>query len=111
MSKYFKTSDGEEFYELNHAQNHARSLEDRTITEPTVTVVSDETEGAVDLSKMTKKELLAFAEANEIEVAPKATNAEIISAIELALSPVVGAEVLDIDPALVPEVEPVTPEV
>lgn len=105
MSKYFTTSDGEQFYELNHAQNHARSLKDRTITEPTFTVVSDETEGAADLSKMTKKELVTFAEANEIEVAAKGTNAEIIATIELALSPVVEAE-----PTLVPEVEPANTE-
>lgn len=96
MSKYFKTSDGEQFYELNHAQNHARSLEDRTITEPTFTVVSDETEGKLDLSKMTKKELIAFAEANQIEVAPKGTNPEIMATIELALSPVVDEEVLEV---------------
>lgn len=31
--KYFKTSDGQEFYLKNHAILHARTLEDKTITE------------------------------------------------------------------------------
>jgi hypothetical protein len=33
-SKYFTTSDGQEFYTENHAANHARSLKDRTVTPP-----------------------------------------------------------------------------
>lgn len=32
--KYFKTSDGQEFFLKNHAILHARTLEDKTITEP-----------------------------------------------------------------------------
>jgi hypothetical protein len=36
MSKYFKTSDGEEFYTENHAQTHARSLDDKTVTPPSI---------------------------------------------------------------------------
>ena len=90
MSKYFKTSDGEEFYTENHAHNHARSLKDKTVTPPSV-VVEEQEEPAeatpvVQLADMTKKELIAFADSKEIKINPKGTNAEIITAIEEALA-------------------------
>ena len=86
MSKYFKTSDGEEFYTENHAYNHARSLKDKTVTPPSIVVEEQEEDGAINLSKMTKKQLVEFALSKEIEVDAKATNADIIIAIENALS-------------------------
>lgn len=94
MSKYFKTSDGEEFYTENHAYNHARSLEDKTVTPPDVIVEEEEDEideaPVVELSDMTKKGLIAFAEANEIKVNPKDTNAAIIAVIEAAQAAIVA---------------------
>lgn len=95
MSKYFKTSDGEEFYTENHAYNHARSLKDKTVTPPDVAVEESEdevTEVAVNLSKMTKKQLIEFAVSKEIEVDEKATNAAIIAVIEDALAAIVAAD-------------------
>ncbi len=90
MSKYFKTSDGEEFYTENHAYNHARSLKDKTVTPPDVAVEENEDEVteevAVNLSKMTKKQLIEFAVSKEIEVDEKATNAVLITTIEDALA-------------------------
>lgn len=92
MSKYFKTSDGEEFYTENHAYNHARSLKDKTVTPPDVAVAVEEDEDetpkevVVNLSKMTKKQLIEFAASKEIEVDEKATNAVIIAVIEDALA-------------------------
>jgi hypothetical protein len=88
MSKYFKTSDGEQFYTENHAQSHARSLEDKTVTPPAIEVeesIGEESE--VKLTDMTKAQLIAFAADNELTVDPKATNAKIIEAIELQLTP------------------------
>jgi len=90
MSKYFKTSDGEEFYTENHAYNHARSLKDKAVTPPDVAVEEDEEEvdttSVVKLSDMTKKELIAFAEASGIKINPKDTNATMITVIEAALA-------------------------
>lgn len=92
MSKYFKTSDGEEFYTENHAQSHARSLEDKTVTPPSIEVEESQDEDSQDedsevkLSDMTKAQLIAFASDNELTVDPKATNAKIIEAIELQLT-------------------------
>lgn len=101
MSKYFKTSDGEEFYTENHAYNHARSLEDKKITPPTVIVEESEDEPeetpVVKLSDLTKAELIAFAADKGIEIIkPKATNAEIIAVIEDALATIAAKE-LDVD--------------
>ena len=100
MSKYFKTSDGEEFYTENHAYNHARSLKDKTVTPPDVAVEVEEEEAdekaAVSLSKMTKKQLIEFAVSNEIEVDEKATNAAIIAVIEDALAKEIEAINLDV---------------
>ena len=103
MSKYFKTSDGEQFYTENHAQMHAKSLQDKTITPPTVEVekvqVDEvqvegvEVEGAevvgaeLKLIDMTKAQLIAFAADKEISIDPKATNPIIIETIELQLTP------------------------
>jgi len=99
MSKYFQTSDGEQFYTENHAYNHARSLKDKTVTPPTI-VVEEESEAAneavVNLSKMTKKQLIEFATSKEIEVDEKATNAIIITTIEDALA-AIAANDLDVD--------------
>lgn len=33
-SKYFTTSDGQEFYTENHAHNHAKTLKDKAVTAP-----------------------------------------------------------------------------
>ena len=95
MSKYFKTSDGEEFYTENHAYNHARSLKDKSVTPPDVAVEEDEDEESdttpvFKLSDLTKKELIALAEASEIKVNPKDTNAAIIAVIEEAQAAIVA---------------------
>jgi hypothetical protein len=45
-SKYFKTSDGTEFYTETNAINHARTLEDKTVTPPGVAIEEIEVEGA-----------------------------------------------------------------
>lgn len=98
MSKYFKTSDGEQFYTENHAQMHAKSLADKTITPPTVEVEGIEVEGIevvgaevegteLKLIDMTKAQLIAFAAEKEISIDPKATKAIIIETIELQLTP------------------------
>ncbi len=89
MSEFFTTSDGEQFYTENHAYNHARSLKDKTVTPPTMVAEKEEesdTTPVVELSKMTKKELIQFAEISEIKINPKDTNAEIIEAIQNALA-------------------------
>lgn len=36
MSKYFKTSDGQEFYQEHDAKNHAKTLDDKTVTPPSI---------------------------------------------------------------------------
>jgi len=100
MSKYFKTSDGEEFYTENHACNHARSLTDKTVTPPTIVVEEQEettaTEAAFNFSKMTKKQLIEFAAMEAIEVDEKSTNAIIITTIEDALA-ATAANDLEVD--------------
>lgn len=136
-SKYFTTSDGQEFYTENNAQAHARTLADKKVSPPSVEefeVVDEEvlstnedasnedasnedaptedapteaapieaaptedapTEAApkdeakaveVNLSKMTKPQLIAFAFDNELTVDGTATNALIIAAIEAQLT-------------------------
>jgi len=36
MSKYFKTSDGQEFYQEHDAKNHAKTLNDKTVNPPSI---------------------------------------------------------------------------
>jgi hypothetical protein len=102
MSKYFKTSDGEEFYTENHARNHAKSLKDKTVTPPDVAVSVEENEDetskevVINFSKMTKKQLVEFAVSKGIEVDEKATKAIIITTIENALA-ATAANDLDVD--------------
>lgn len=92
MSKYFQTSDGEEFYTENHAQSHARSLTDKTVTPPTIEVEEEESvpTPVLKLSDMTRKELIALADTAEIKVNPKDTNAAIIAVIEEAQAVIVA---------------------
>ena len=98
MSKYFKTADGQEFYQENDAKNHAKTLEDKTVTPPSIDVNDIEVEDAtylidesstdegstdeapkdeapkdeapkeINLSKMTKAQLVAFATDNELTI-------------------------------------------
>ena len=140
MSKYFKTSDGQEFYQENDAKNHAKTLEDKTVTAPSDEAIAemevvvakvetgedstdkgsdegsdegpdqgsdegpdqgsdegsdeapkaealkDEAPKAINLSKMTKAELVAFALDNELTVDQTATNAVIVESIEVQLT-------------------------
>ena len=46
MSNHFKTADGQQFYQECDAKNHAKTLEDKTITEP-VNVASIEVNAEV----------------------------------------------------------------
>ena len=102
MSKYFQTSDGEDFYTENDARNHAKSLKDKTVTHPDVAVSVEENEDetskevVINFSKMTKKQLIEFAVSKGIEVDKKAANAIIITTIENALA-ATAANDLDID--------------
>ncbi|MFV8392749.1 hypothetical protein [Flavobacterium sp. LB2P6] len=36
MSKYFTTSDGQEFYQEHDAKNHAKTLDDKTVNPPSI---------------------------------------------------------------------------
>jgi hypothetical protein len=99
-SKYFTTSDGQEFYTETNAINHARTLEDRTVTPPGVTVEDIEVEGAtivtgdegthetpvINLNRFNKAQLIEFAADNELSIDPTATNAVILEAIENQLT-------------------------
>ncbi len=49
MSKYFTTSDGQEFYQEHDAKNHAKTLEDKTVTPPSIDVNDIEVEDATYL--------------------------------------------------------------
>ena len=42
-SKYFATSDGEQFYNESDAKNHAKTLKDKTVTPPTADVAGIDT--------------------------------------------------------------------
>ncbi|KIA86584.1 hypothetical protein [Flavobacterium sp. AED] len=97
MSKYFKTSDGQNFYQENDAKNHAKTLEDKTVTPPSDEAIAEmEVVGAKDetgeapkeikLSKMTKAQLVAFAVDNELTIDETATNAVIVESIEVQLT-------------------------
>ncbi len=116
MSKYFKTSDGQDFYQVHDAKNHAKTLEDKTVTPPSIDVNDIEVEDAtylidesstdegstdeapkdeapkdeapkeINLSKMTKAQLVAFATDNELTIDATATNAAIIESIEVQLT-------------------------
>lgn len=44
MSKYFKTSDGQEFYQEHDAKNHAKTLDDKTVTPPSIDVEAEDIE-------------------------------------------------------------------
>ena len=85
---YFKTSDGNVFYTENAAQNHAKSLTDRSIgsvkvgseIEPTQ-VKATETSSEQDYSKLTKVELLVIAQNVGVELPAKATKVQIIEQI------------------------------
>ena len=103
MSKYFKTADGQEFYQENDAKNHAKTLEDKTVTPPSngedvdnlevigakVETGDGSTDGApkeIKLSKMTKAQLIAFAVENELTIDEATTNAVIVESIEAQLT-------------------------
>jgi hypothetical protein len=112
MSKYFKTSDGQEFYQENDARNHAKTLEDKTVTAPSDEAIAemevvgakvetgedstdegstdeaskDEAPKEINLSKMTKAQLVAFATDNVLTIDATATNAVIIETIEAQLT-------------------------
>ena len=111
MSKYFKTSDGQDFYQVHDAKNHAKTLEDKTVTPPSIDVNDIEVEDAtylidesstddgstdeapkdeapkeINLSKMTKAQLVAFAVDNELTIDETATNAVIVESIEVQLT-------------------------
>jgi hypothetical protein len=103
MSEYFKTSDGTNFYQENDAKNHAKTLEDKTITLPSIGVEVEDldvigenvetgegsTDGApkeIKLSKLTKAQLIAFAVENELTIDEAATNAVIVESIEAQLT-------------------------
>lgn len=44
MSKYFKTADGQEFYQEHDAKNHAKTLVDKTVTPPEIDVEVEDIE-------------------------------------------------------------------
>lgn len=44
MSKYFKTSDGQEFYQEHDAKNHAKTLDNKTVTPPSIDVEAEDIE-------------------------------------------------------------------
>lgn len=110
-SKHFTTSDGTEFYTETNALNHARTLEDKTVTPPSVVAenieVNDEeietgegsegtgTEGKegsgedpkkVNFSRFSKAQLIAFAVENELTIDETATNPVIVASIEAQLT-------------------------
>lgn len=129
-TKHFTTSDGTEFYTETNAINHARTLEDRTVTPPSVIVENIEVAGEevetgeasqddadkeaqeaadkeaqetadkkaqeaadkeaqdakVNLSRLNKAQLIAFALENEIAIDETATNPVIVEAIEAQLT-------------------------
>jgi hypothetical protein len=103
-SKHFTTSDGQEFYTENHARNHARTLTDKTVTHPgeaindievvdakieVAAVKTDETP-EINLRRMNKAQLVAFAGEQKITIDETATNAVIIATIEANTAPVVA---------------------
>lgn len=112
-SKYFKTSDGQEFYTETNAINHAKTLENKTVTPPNELVNEMEVVGAVDesanvasdkgtdgvgadkgisddavkvnFSRFNKAQLVEFAQDNELTIDEAATNAVIVESIEAQL--------------------------
>ena len=116
MTKYFKTSDNQEFYQEHDAKNHAKTLDDKTVTPPSIDVEAEDIEviGAkietgevstdegsdegsdeapkdeapkeIKLSKMTKAQLIDFAVANKLTIDEAATNAVIMESIEVQLT-------------------------
>lgn len=108
MSKYFKTSDDQEFYQEHDAKNHAKALEDKTVTPPSIgdevedievneakvetgegstdDGSTDEATKEIKLSKMTKAQLIAFASENELSIDEAAKNAVIVESIEVQLT-------------------------
>lgn len=44
MSKYFKTSDDQEFYQEHDAKNHAKTLDNKTVTPPSIDVEAEDIE-------------------------------------------------------------------
>lgn len=97
MSKYFTTSDGQEFYQEHDAKNHAKTLEDKTVNPPSDEAIAEmevvgekeetgEAPKEIKLSKMTKAQLVAFAVDNELTIDEAATNAAIVESIEVQLT-------------------------
>jgi microcystin degradation protein MlrC len=84
---YFKTSDGNLFYTKNTAENHARTLADRTVKEidgkdGQLSVSTSHPFQEADLSKLTKKQLIEKGAALGLTLSEEATKAELIKAIE-----------------------------
>lgn len=112
MSKYFTTSDGQEFYQEHDAKNHAKTLENKSVAPPSIgneaeaikvigvkietgeDLTGEGSDGAskeespkeIKLSKMTKAQLVAFALDNALTIDETATNAVIVESIEVQLT-------------------------
>lgn len=86
LKEFYKTSDGTPFYSHNAAQNHAKTLEDKSIEKverPAGKVV--DMKGKKSLKEMTKEELLKKATSLEIEVKDE-NEAELIILIEAKIA-------------------------
>ena len=71
LQEYFETSDGTAFYKEDHAKDHARNLEDKTVK----TVTKDQ-EDEPENSRETAKDILAKVPAMDLTTAEEYLDAE-----------------------------------
>lgn len=81
---WFRRGDGAMFVTMEGSSAYHQMLGSFTLVDEAGEVQEVEKAGKVDLTKMKKAELIAYAQENGIEVNPKATVAGIIEAIEAA---------------------------
>jgi hypothetical protein len=85
---HYKTSDGNVFYTENAAQNHAKSLKDRSVSEVPVNsikesmqVKSTEVSSTADYEKLKKADLIIIPKNEGLKISSKDTKAQIIEQI------------------------------
>lgn len=90
LSKAFFTSDDQPFYNLNAAENHAKTLTDKKVRElsPEDFLEDEPSQEKKNLMDLLKADLLEMAEGLNIDTVDSKNNkAEIVEAIESAQNP------------------------
>lgn len=109
MNEYFVTADGQKFYTLNAAANHARTLEDKVVE--TITRDEDHEEEAIDALEIVLEDVnapvapIVEEEDFEEEVTAEVTSKEVIETETPVVAEVAVEEVVETETPVFEEVK------